>query len=191
MAMLCKQDWWSLWSDPTELVRVPAQQTYLDKVPVELHTLYILSTRIVTRLSRVCAFLVHVKVILSVKSMSSERKPITPNPPRWKPNPDPASIVIPGLDTEASTTDQIEQIEQLITIKLQVRLWLVPKFLAENPGWRFFGSEYRWELFQNPQCVGEQAPSCCEKICCWHGASSGGCKGASFAHILRRDYACW
>ncbi|KIM47721.1 hypothetical protein M413DRAFT_439398 [Hebeloma cylindrosporum] len=51
--------------------------------------------------------------------MSSERKPITPNPPRWKPNPDPASIVIPGLDTEASTTDQIEQIEQLITIKLQ------------------------------------------------------------------------
>jgi len=80
------------------------------------------NTRNVTRQSRVCAFLIHVKAILSVKSMSSERKPITPNPPRWKPNPDPASIVIPGLDTEASTTDQIEQIEQLITIKLQVRL---------------------------------------------------------------------
>jgi hypothetical protein len=47
-------------------------------------------------------------------------KPISPNPPRWKPNPDPANILIPGLDTEASTTDQIEQIEQLITIKLQV-----------------------------------------------------------------------
>ncbi|KDR85497.1 hypothetical protein GALMADRAFT_84362 [Galerina marginata CBS 339.88] len=51
--------------------------------------------------------------------MSSSRKIIPPNPPRWKPNPDPASIVIPGLDTDASTTDQIEQIEQLITIKLQ------------------------------------------------------------------------
>ena len=49
------------------------------------------------------------------------QKPIPPNPPRWKPNPDPANIVIPGLDTDASTNDQIEQIEQLITIKLQVR----------------------------------------------------------------------
>jgi len=54
--------------------------------------------------------------------MSDPRKPITPNPPRWKPNPDPASIVVPGLDTDASVTDQIEQIEQLITIKLQVGL---------------------------------------------------------------------
>ncbi|KAF8913161.1 hypothetical protein CPB84DRAFT_1841562 [Gymnopilus junonius] len=51
--------------------------------------------------------------------MASTRKPISPNPPRWKPNPDPSSIVIPGLDTDASTVDQIEQIEQLITIKLQ------------------------------------------------------------------------
>jgi len=47
-------------------------------------------------------------------------KPISPNPPRWKSNPDPANVAIPGLDTEASTIDQIEQIEQLITIKLQV-----------------------------------------------------------------------
>ncbi|KAH9486470.1 DASH complex subunit ask1 [Psilocybe cubensis] len=51
--------------------------------------------------------------------MPTSRKPITPQPTRWKPNPDPSSIVIPGLDTEASTVDQIEQIEQLITIKLQ------------------------------------------------------------------------
>ncbi|KAF8203954.1 hypothetical protein BJ912DRAFT_1090904 [Pholiota molesta] len=43
--------------------------------------------------------------------MSAPRKSIRPNPPRWTPNPDPASI--------APTTDQIEQIEQLITIKLQ------------------------------------------------------------------------
>ena len=55
----------------------------------------------------------------------STSKPIPQNPPRWKPNADPASIVIPGLDTEASTIDQIEQIEQLITIKLQVRTILM------------------------------------------------------------------
>ncbi|KAJ7508460.1 DASH complex subunit Ask1-domain-containing protein [Mycena galericulata] len=48
-----------------------------------------------------------------------ESKPIPPNPPRWEPNPDPASIVVPGLDTTAPLLDQIEQMEQLITIKLQ------------------------------------------------------------------------
>ncbi|KAF5362892.1 hypothetical protein D9758_007153 [Tetrapyrgos nigripes] len=45
--------------------------------------------------------------------------PLNPPPPRWKPNPDPSSIEIPGLDTTASPHDQIEQIEQLITLKLQ------------------------------------------------------------------------
>jgi DASH complex subunit ASK1 len=49
-----------------------------------------------------------------------ESKPIPPNPPRWHPNPDPASIVVPGLDPAAPLLDQIEQMEQLITIKLQV-----------------------------------------------------------------------
>ncbi|TDL16188.1 hypothetical protein BD410DRAFT_902170 [Rickenella mellea] len=44
---------------------------------------------------------------------------IEPLNPRWEPNPDPASIVVPGLDTTAPVQDQIEQIEQLITIKLQ------------------------------------------------------------------------
>ncbi|KAF8807872.1 hypothetical protein BYT27DRAFT_7338498 [Phlegmacium glaucopus] len=51
--------------------------------------------------------------------MSTSRKPIPQNEARWKPASDPSSIVIPGLDTDASTIDQIEQIEQLITIKLQ------------------------------------------------------------------------
>ncbi len=50
-----------------------------------------------------------------------QRRPIPPHPPRWQPNPDPASIEVPGLDTTASVNDQIDQIEQLITIKLQVR----------------------------------------------------------------------
>ncbi|KAG9313916.1 hypothetical protein JVU11DRAFT_4688 [Chiua virens] len=45
--------------------------------------------------------------------------PIEPNPQRWTPSVDPASIVVPGLDTSASINDQVDQIEQLITIKLQ------------------------------------------------------------------------
>ena len=39
---------------------------------------------------------------------------------RWEPALDPDSIVIPGLNTTAPTADQIEQIDQLITLKLQV-----------------------------------------------------------------------
>ncbi|GLB43573.1 putative DASH complex subunit Ask1 [Lyophyllum shimeji] len=39
--------------------------------------------------------------------------------PGWRPNPDTASIHVPGLDTSAPVLDQIEQIEQLITLKLQ------------------------------------------------------------------------
>lgn len=50
---------------------------------------------------------------------------IPPNPPRWEPSEDPSSIVVPGLDASASVNDQIDQIEQLITIKLQVRSPLV------------------------------------------------------------------
>jgi DASH complex subunit ASK1 len=54
--------------------------------------------------------------------MSTKRENIVPNPPRWKPNPNPATIPVPGLDTAAPVHDQIDQIEQLITIKLQVLL---------------------------------------------------------------------
>ncbi|KDQ31398.1 hypothetical protein PLEOSDRAFT_1096263 [Pleurotus ostreatus PC15] len=50
---------------------------------------------------------------------ADSRPPIRPNPPRWTPATDPSTIEIPGLDTTASVNDQIEQIEQLITIKLQ------------------------------------------------------------------------
>ena len=39
---------------------------------------------------------------------------------RWEPALDPDSILIPGLNTTAPTADQIEQIDQLITLKLQV-----------------------------------------------------------------------
>ncbi|KAI0315328.1 hypothetical protein OF83DRAFT_1085023 [Amylostereum chailletii] len=44
---------------------------------------------------------------------------IPPNPPRWEPSTDPANIAVPGLDTSAPVNDQIDQIEQLITLKLQ------------------------------------------------------------------------
>ncbi|KAI0819241.1 hypothetical protein BC628DRAFT_1546056 [Trametes gibbosa] len=51
--------------------------------------------------------------------MAPELNPIDPLPPRWEPTPNPHDIVVPGLDTTAPVNDQIEQIEQLITIKLQ------------------------------------------------------------------------
>ena len=38
----------------------------------------------------------------------------------WEPTPNPDLIVVPGLNAAASTADQIEQIDQLITLKLQV-----------------------------------------------------------------------
>ncbi|KAF8891174.1 DASH complex subunit Ask1-domain-containing protein [Mucidula mucida] len=50
---------------------------------------------------------------------TDDRPEIKPSPPRWQPNPDPDSIEVPGLDTSASVNDQIDQIEQLITLKLQ------------------------------------------------------------------------
>lgn len=53
--------------------------------------------------------------------MAPPLQPIDPKNERWEPAADPNEIVVPGLDTNASVNDQIEQIEQLITIKLQVR----------------------------------------------------------------------
>lgn len=47
------------------------------------------------------------------------RREIEPIAQRWRPDPDPESIHVPGLDTTASVQDQIDQMEQLITIKLQ------------------------------------------------------------------------
>lgn len=38
------------------------------------------------------------------------------------PNPDPSTIVVPGLDVNAPAGDQIEYIDQRITQKLQVEL---------------------------------------------------------------------
>jgi hypothetical protein len=54
------------------------------------------------------------------KPQGMSRKPVLPNPPRFQASSDPSSIQIPGLDRTASVNDQIDQIEQLITFKLQV-----------------------------------------------------------------------
>ncbi|KAI0095135.1 hypothetical protein BDY19DRAFT_988901 [Irpex rosettiformis] len=51
--------------------------------------------------------------------MAPSLRPIEPMAPRWEPTPDPNDIVVPGLDTTAPVNDQIDQIEQLITIRLQ------------------------------------------------------------------------
>jgi DASH complex subunit ASK1 len=57
--------------------------------------------------------------------MAPPLKPIEPKSTRWEPTADPKDIVVPGLDMTAPVNDQIDQIEQLITIKLQVRTALV------------------------------------------------------------------
>lgn len=46
--------------------------------------------------------------------------PIEPLHERWEPASDPISIDVPGLDRTAPVQDQIEYLEQMITIKLQV-----------------------------------------------------------------------
>ena len=56
----------------------------------------------------------------STAAEQDELPPIEPLHDRWEPNPIPANIEVPGLDTSAPVQDQIEQIEQLITIRLQV-----------------------------------------------------------------------
>ena len=61
---------------------------------------------------------------------------IDPPLPPWDPNPDPLAIEIPGLDTSASINDQIDQMDQLITIKLQVcltRLWIARTSILSKP----------------------------------------------------------
>lgn len=63
--------------------------------------------------------------------MAPSLKPIEHKSARWEPTPDAKDILVPGLDTTASVNDQIEQIEQLITIKLQV--CLVCTFLLLMP----------------------------------------------------------
>jgi len=47
---------------------------------------------------------------------------LVPVPRRVLPSTNADELVIPGLDATASVEDQIEQCEQLITLRLQVRI---------------------------------------------------------------------
>lgn len=48
--------------------------------------------------------------------------PIEPPSERWEPKNEPFQIVVPELDTSAPPQEQLEQLDQIITIRLQVRL---------------------------------------------------------------------
>ena len=115
--------------------------------------------------------------------MSDARKklnPILPNPPRWEPQPDPTSIEVPGLDSSAPVNDQIDQIEQLITIKLQVRLVATHPFylralnfpiirpIGENDSLTLFISEYRCELLENPKHLVDPHSACVQALFRWN-----------------------
>lgn len=106
--------------------------------------------------------------------MAPELKPIDPKTPRWEPTADPTDIVVPGLDTTAPPYDQIEQIEQLITIKLQVPL---PLYLS-LVGSLITTPEYRRELLEDTACDGEQDTTRRQAVCRRHSASTGSSKGA-------------
>jgi hypothetical protein len=77
-----------------------------------------------------------------------ELKPIPENPPRWKPSSDPTSITVAGLGTTASVTDQIDQIDQLITLKLQVSLQLSNVFCLDFE-FVLATAGHRCQLFQD------------------------------------------
>ena len=116
-------------------------------------------------------------------TMSDARKklnPILPNPPRWEPHPDPTSIEVPGLDSSAPVNDQIDQMEQLITIKLQVRLVATHPFylralnfpiirpIGENDSLTLFISEYRCELLENPKHLVDPHSACVQALFRWN-----------------------
>jgi hypothetical protein len=92
-----------------------------------------------------------------------ELKPIPENPHRWKPSSDPASIAVAGLDTTASVTDQIDQIDQLITLKLQVSLKLSNVFC---PYFEFAlaTAGHRCQLFQDATSSLEPNLACFQTI---------------------------
>lgn len=95
--------------------------------------------------------------------MAPELKPIEPKSSRWEPAADPSDIIVPGLDTTAPPYDQIEQIEQLITIKLQV-----PLPLLHVLGRYLYGTiEHRREFCEDATHYGQQNPSRCETVCNW------------------------
>lgn len=127
--------------------------------------------------------------------MSAENQntlpPIEPLHPRWEPATDPLSIDVPGLDRTAPVQDQIEYLEQMITIKLQVRLILhiyalcTKKKETTGPGSDpLWYAEYRCELREGAPDLGDEDPSCGEALLCEHGAGTRGGEGAFLIEIV-------
>jgi hypothetical protein len=107
---------------------------------------------------------------LSIPTMSTtikELKPIPENPPRWKPSSDPASITVVGLGSTASVTDQIDQIDQLITLKLQVSLELSNAFCLDFE-FALATAGHRCQLFQDATSSLEPNFACFQTILDWY-----------------------
>ncbi len=96
-----------------------------------------------------------------------ELKSIPENPPRWKPSSDPASITVAGLGTTASVTDQIDQIDQLITLKLQVSLELSNVFCLDFE-FALATAGHRCQLFQDATSALEPNFACFQTILDWY-----------------------
>jgi hypothetical protein len=92
-----------------------------------------------------------------------ELKPIPENPPRWKPSSDPASITVAGLGTTGSVNDQIDQIDQLITLKLQVSLELSNGFCLDFE-FALATAGHRCQLFQDATSSLEPNLACFQTI---------------------------
>ena len=84
-----------------------------------------------------------------LRVMATPLMPIEPKGIRWEPSSDPNDITVPGLDTNASVNEQVEQIEQLITIKLQVRPDNFEVWLIRNDMMVSVNAEYRCKLFED------------------------------------------
>lgn len=131
------------------------------------------------RVHRPCVLLnIHSHYLLLVPcSMADRLKPIEPKSERWVPTADPNDIVVPGLDMTASANDQIEQIEQLITIKLQVLPSNSDAYLSTNRMVNLLNEEHRRELLQNTASHGKSYIACCEAVRCGHGIRKRCCQG--------------
>lgn len=105
--------------------------------------------------------------------MTSRLKPIDPLSERWQPTADPNDIVVPGLDTNAPVYDQIEQIEQLITIKLQVRAINI----LRRGRVLIWDSEHRCKLLKDATHHGQQDSTRREAVLGRDGTCEGSGKG--------------
>ena len=117
------------------------------------------------------------RVIIRAFLLTPMSSPIPPNAPRWEPSTDPDSIAIPGLDTNASVNDQVDQIEQLITIKLQVGSVSSPASEHCNESQSLF-QEHRCQLCAHTTDHVDETTTCCKKVLRFDGTRERGGQGS-------------